>query len=227
MSISKKIKSISNLIQDNSIIADIGTDHGYLIVEILKNNNNVFVYGVDINEKPLHNAKQNLNKFNIKKGYELIISDGFQNIRNKNIDTAVLAGIGQYKILEILNNINDSVTNIIFASSDKSNKIREWISNNSFKIIFEDIVYENGFFYEIVQCVKSNKKIHYNKDEIFFGPILYYKKSNLFISKWNSEILKLKNILSKIPLENQNFNKIKNKILFIERIFTNEIKTTN
>jgi tRNA (adenine22-N1)-methyltransferase len=56
--------------------------------------------------------------------------------------------------------------------------------NNGYEIAFEKLVEEDGRFYEIIKAIKGNAV--YNKEEVFFGPILLKEKSDIFVRKWSN-----------------------------------------
>ena len=63
MKISKRLIEISNLIEDNSNIIDVGCDHALLDIYLFKNKKNVKIIASDIKEGPLEQAKRNISKF--------------------------------------------------------------------------------------------------------------------------------------------------------------------
>ena len=63
MTISKRLRAISDFISDNSFILDIGCDHALLDIYCALNKKNVKAIASDINEGPLAMAKENVQKY--------------------------------------------------------------------------------------------------------------------------------------------------------------------
>ena len=82
---------------------------------------------------------------------------------------------------------------------------------NNYQIIDEKIIYEDDKYYEIIVCERVNEKIIYTFEELYFGPILLKRKDDIFISRINSELLKLKKL-------NSDSLEVKEKIDRLEKI---------
>ena len=84
-----RIETLASLTKGSKIICDVGCDHGYVVIEALKNYGVEKAIAADINESPLNQAK--LNAKGLYDKIEFILSDGFKNI-NYDFDTAIIAG---------------------------------------------------------------------------------------------------------------------------------------
>ncbi len=51
--LSKRLKAVADMVTEGNIAADIGTDHGYVPIYLIKNNISKKAYALDINEGPL------------------------------------------------------------------------------------------------------------------------------------------------------------------------------
>ena len=88
-----RIKTIASLVDKDSKLVDIGTDHGYLPIYLYENEITKNVTGSDISSNALKFAKANFEKHNLSYKIKLIVSDGFKNLDEK-YDTAVISGMG-------------------------------------------------------------------------------------------------------------------------------------
>lgn len=191
----KRLNQIVNFIDENDIVADIGCDHGYLLKKAIMNKNICKCYAIDNKQGPLNNAKNNLQSF---QNVNYILSDGLKDVNINDINCAVIAGMGGVLINKIIDDSIDKfklINKIILSPNRNIDKVREYLSNNNFKIIDECILYEDEKYYEII--VVNNGKQCLSEKEIMFGPILLQKKDNIFINKWNEYYQRIKNIPSK------------------------------
>lgn len=60
--------------------ADIGTDHGYLAVYLLREGICPFVTAADLREQPLQKARENAARFGVSENMQFFLSDGLQSI---------------------------------------------------------------------------------------------------------------------------------------------------
>lgn len=101
-----RLQVIANLINNNSIIADVGTDHALLPIYLIQTKKAKFVYAVDNKIEPLKIAQINIQKTQCGSHIKLMQSSGLLAL-NQSIDTVVISGLGTGTIMTILQ--NDSV----------------------------------------------------------------------------------------------------------------------
>ena len=99
--LSERLKVIADKITGGRV-ADIGTDHAYLPIYLIKTGKASRVLACDIKEKPLQNAAKNIQKTNTE-NIELRLSDGLAGVGADEADTIVIAGMGGEVIAGILN----------------------------------------------------------------------------------------------------------------------------
>ena len=196
--LSVRLNSILNFIDQQDRVADIGTDHGYLLDACI-NKGITFGQGIENKKGPYDRALLTLNKHVLNGKIKLSLSDGLDDL-DSSIDTVVIAGMGGELISQIIEANKEKakkIKKLILEPNIRIYELRNYLSENSFEIINEDIVEENGKFYEII-VVKYNEycdKI--SEKEKIFGPILLKNKSNIFINKWKYRINQINNIFEK------------------------------
>ena len=202
INISNRLKTIGDFVIDNSKVVDIGCDHGLLSIYVYQNRKSISVIATDINEGPLNEAKSNIKSYGLEDKIETRISDGLKNIKKKEFDTIVVAGMGGNTIVDILSyNINKTCSSkrIIIQANNNIDKVRRFLTNNNFKVEDEKLVKENNIISTIVLFTQNKQNIKYSNEEILFGPILIKENSELFKELLNIDLNKYNNILNKIP----------------------------
>lgn len=169
-----RIKTIASLVDKDSKLVDIGTDHGYLLIYLYENEITKNITGSDISSNALKFAKANFEKHNLSDKIKLIVSDGFKNLDEK-YDTAVISGMGTDTIKKILD--IDNIPNKLIISSHKNvDELRLFMNEKGYKIIKEIVLQENDIFYDIIKYEKGNEIL--NKYELLVG-----KSNNLEYEK--------------------------------------------
>lgn len=168
MKLSDRLTAIANMIPKNSIVADIGTDHGHLPIFLIKNNISKKVIGSDISKGSLDKIIEYVDGFGLGDKIDTRLGDGLEIIKPYEVDTVVIAGMGGLLIRDILEKdkkITNSVINFILQPMVASKELREYLINNNFDIIKEDLVKEENKYYEIIFAKKGKsfveKDIHY------------------------------------------------------------------
>ena len=169
-----RIKALASLVDKDSRLVDIGTDHALLPIYLYENEITKKVTGSDISSNALEFAKNNLKKHNLSDKIKLIVSDGFTNL-NDEYDTAVISGMGTDTIKKILD--IDNIPNKLIISSHKNvDELRLFMNEKGYKIIKEIVLQENDIFYDIIKYEKGNEIL--NKYELLVG-----KSNNLEYEK--------------------------------------------
>lgn len=157
---------ISKLVEKNSIVADIGTDHGLLPVYLIENKISKLVIGTDISEKSLQKTIDYVEERKLEKDIITRVGDGLEVIKPYEVDTLIVSGMGGLLIENILeNNIKtrDSIVNFILQPMIASKELRQYLIKNNFKIIDETLAKEGDKFYEIIY---AKRELSYVGDEI-------------------------------------------------------------
>lgn len=212
---SKRLAYIAGLIPDNKFIADIGTDHGYLPIILLKNNQKMRIIATDINQKPLEKGFKNLQEANLfADNVNFIQTDGLKNLPLLDLDYIIIAGLGGTKISKI---INHQPYQKIYILNPTNNfyRVRKTLLKNNFKILTEKLIYENNYFNLIITA----KKIHYFnfnflKGWKFYFQGIYWKTADPVIDLYlDSQLKHLSTLLKKT-----NNNKLNRELKYIIKI---------
>ncbi len=220
MEVSNRIKEIAKLIKKGSNVADIGSDHGYLLIELLNNNIANKVIGIENKVGPFTNLKTNLSTIIEKypNRCKLYLSSGLSDLNNE-YETVVIAGMGFSTIESIILENKDKVKfikNFIIDSHNNMYELRKFIISLGFFISDEVALIENGIYYELISFTKGNKD--YSDIELRYGPILMNKKYKDYIIHYEEEIRKLENLLLNNKINNERKIEFKNRIKEIRTI---------
>lgn len=220
--LSKRLQIIADLVPKDSNVADIGCDHGYLLIYLKDNHFNGKLLGIDNKKGPLESFRNNL----IQKKYEneitIKLSDGLKDIDN-SFNTIVIAGMGFDNIKKIVLDSKEKLDNIetfIIDSHTKEPEVRKFFVKLGYKIEEELIIEENAIFYEIIKFVKGNRE--YSEIEYKFGPILIKDKSDVFKKKWNKKLLKNSEIIKNNNIENIKKNTFEEENKIIQKIINSK-----
>ncbi|WP_027121894.1 class I SAM-dependent methyltransferase [[Mycoplasma] imitans] len=194
----QKIKAISQLIDDAFLVADVGCDHGYLGIELIKSNKAQYVLNVDVNLCPLKQAIANSRKIAGKERIINILNDGLSNLSIQNpIDYCVIAGLGVTKINEIINNSVVELKTLILQPEKNHIKMRYYLTKNNYQIVDELIVFERNHYYLIIKAVKVKDTQELTDTDYVIGPILKNQNSPELIGY----IKQQKELIDHIPVD--------------------------
>lgn len=186
--LNKKLKTIASLVNKEDVVIDIGCDHAYLAIYLKKNNLCKEAYASDISPNVLKTAKQNIKESKIK--ITAYLSDGFKNITNNTINTAIISGMGSSTIVKIMKETPNNIKKYIISSNNEQDILRKESLKMGYYVQKEIVVFENHKYYPIILFSKEPQKEN--------NLTLKYGKSN---NKEYYEYLlaKEKEIIGRIP----------------------------
>ena len=183
MARSKRITFLSELLKGYDTVLDIGSDHGYVLLEALQKGYIKHGIASDLRHEPLLQAKKNLIGYDVK----TIQSDGFLNIF-ESFDCAIIAGMGAYLIASILDHAPKADVTYLLQANDKPEVIRKYLMDHGFMIVDEYVVIDR-FSYVIIKATRGLMTC--SQEDLILGPKLklkseaktYYEKKVKMLSK--------------------------------------------
>ena len=200
MELSKRLNFIINNIEKTSVLADIGTDHGYIPLYATRNGLCDKAIAIDINKDPLDKARLNAILEGAGDELEFRLGDGFTPLKKDEVEVAIIAGMGGNLIRDILEESIDKVSSLnylILVPAQNPEVLREYLYNNDYEIICEDLCEEEGIYYELFKVRKKDGEAM-ALDSIYYevSPKLLMQKHPLIKDYLNSKIDNYKRILS-------------------------------
>ena len=163
LNLSERLALIAEAVRPGDVIADIGTDHGYLPIWLIQNKICQKAILADINEGPLEKAEFNIKKYLGDAEIDLRKGNGLKILHPGEADTIVIAGMGGILIKKILaasSNTAKSANRLILQPRRDAAILREYLINESgFIIVEEKVVIEKKKFSEIMVAVPSEDVI--------------------------------------------------------------------
>lgn len=147
------MKTIESMVIPGGKLADVGTDHGFIPLDLLAENKISYAILTDINDGPLKLAESHAKEWSFNPGYyELRKGDGLVPIEKAEVDTVIIAGMGGELIESILNEDIDksySFKRFVFQPRTHIGELRHYLSTNSFEIVDYRLVKEKGRICEV------------------------------------------------------------------------------
>lgn len=153
--ISKRLLCCAKQVEQGARVADIGCDHGYLGIWLLKNDAASYVVASDLREQPLSKARENSRLFGTSDRMEFHVADGLAAVDPGKVDTIVCAGMGGDCMAHILQEapwVKDPQYTLILQPQTSGNDLRRYLGETGFAIEREQLVKDGGFLYFTIQA---------------------------------------------------------------------------
>ena len=178
--LSEAYSQVLNLAKPGDIVADVGTDHGFLAAHLAKSGVFSRVIATDISASSLKKAEILCNSLGLS--VEYACGDGL--LAAPECSIAAICGMGAWEIIKILQQPNVA-TRFVFVAMQNPKDLREYLLKNKYIIVQDKLVSQHGKFYFVMSAIKQNgaKKqqvcadygvnakdlTKYGKFELFFG----------------------------------------------------------
>lgn len=159
--------------------ADIGTDHGYIPIELIKSGKCSKVIATDLCAGPISIAEKNIKAENLD--IETRIGNGLSVIKEGEVEDIIIAGMGGKLIVNILSSSPKIAKsgNLILQPMNGQYELRKFLSEKGYSVKYEDIAVEGNKVYNAIVCGKTENPLIY-KEEIDYHLPGFLKEHKLY-----------------------------------------------
>ncbi len=153
--LSKRLLAVAGFVTDGNRVADIGTDHAYLPIYLVQSGRCPGGVAMDIRPGPLARAQEHIERSGLEKHIQTRLSDGMQKLNAGEVDCAVVAGMGGLTVIHILEDAagllaQGAFKELVLEPQSDIAKVRKFLRGRHMDIDKEDLVYEDGKYYPIL-----------------------------------------------------------------------------
>lgn len=200
MELSKRLQFIADHIDKCKTLIDVGTDHGYIPIYSVKHKLCESAIASDINKEPVKKAEMNTVLEGVKSSIQVRIGGGLEVIEIGEAEGAVIAGMGGNLIRDILEKDIEKTASfkfLILQPAQNPEVLREYLYNNGYEVMEEDLCIDEGIYYELFKVSKTNTKEKVSLDPIYYeiSPRLLKDKNKLMLPYLESKEEKYRKIL--------------------------------
>ena len=188
-----RLKGVADFIPPCDTFLDVGTDHAYLPVYLLKKGICKKAIASDLRHGPLKSAEKTASIYGVEDNISLRLGSGFETVEKGEVSAAAVCGMGGILISEILK-VSDEVVReiktIILQPMTAVYELRSFLYENGYTIDDEILRTDDGKIYSILK-VHSEKCDIPSNAEIFMGKHILLKNGELYTKYKEKQIKKL------------------------------------
>jgi tRNA (adenine22-N1)-methyltransferase len=196
-----RLERVAAQVPAGARLADIGSDHGYLPVALMRRG--VISAGVAGERAltPFNAAVRTVRDNGLEQRITVRLADGLAAIEPGDGITAIsLCGMGGETIRDILDNGKVRLSGqerLVLQPNGGEQPLRQWLMENAYRILYEEVLRENRFDYEIIVAERSGPVV-YNGQELYFGPLQLQARSPAFVAKWQRRLREKQRTLTQL-----------------------------
>lgn len=168
-------------------LADIGSDHGYLPVALMRRGAITAAVAGELASTPFHSAQRTVRDNGLQASISVRLANGLAAIEAADeISALTICGMGGETIRDILERGKTRLSGqerLILQPNGGEQPLRQWLMDNGYSILCEEVLRENRFDYEIIVAERTGP-VSYSPEQLYFGPLQMQARTPAFLLKW-------------------------------------------
>ena len=194
------------MVPPGETVLDVGTDHGHVLIELVRRKIIPSGTGSDVREGPIRAARNNISKAGLSERIDTILSDGLRDVPSGVAHTLIMTGMGSAIMKDILSvdmQKTFSFDEYVFSPQRDIGGFRTFLAAHDLKITDEEIIKEKVKYYVIIKARKGHMEL--NEFESRYGPLLLKKKPPCLMDFLRSERMRLDGLCREVTGERIHF----------------------
>lgn len=152
--LNKRLFACAEFVIGDGIAVDVGTDHAYLPVYLVKSGIVKKAYACDIADGPLLSAQKSVEREGLSDSIKIIKSDGLENVSSSGVSDVIIAGMGGELIEDIISRAEwvKNGVNLVLQPNTKVSELMSYLYKNGYKIKSEKAVTDKRFTYIVINA---------------------------------------------------------------------------
>ena len=215
VTLSERLRTVAGMVTRGNVVCDVGCDHGFTAIYLVQQGISPRALAMDLREGPLSAAGEHIAAYGLGERIETRLSDGLHKYIAGEADTLICAGMGgglMQRILAKEREKTDSFCELVLQPQSELPQFRRFLRQNGYLIQDEEILLEDGKFYQVIRAVTGRgsdpqsgcEDVSGRTDEGLckledrYGLVLLRKRTPVFLSFLEREEVICEEILTKL-----------------------------
>jgi tRNA (adenine22-N1)-methyltransferase len=186
-----RLERVAAQVPAGARLADIGSDHGYLPVALMRRGAIAAAVAGEVALTPFRSAERTVRENGLELHITVRLASGLEAIEPQDGITAIsVCGMGGETIRDILDSGKARLSGeerLILQPNGGEQPLRQWLMENDYYILHEELLRENRFYYEIIVAERAGPVL-YTAEELYFGPLQMQARTPAFLAKWQRKL---------------------------------------
>lgn len=151
---SERLLAVASMVTPGSVVCDVGCDHGYVPIYLVKHHVCPRVIAMDVNEGPLKSAGEHIREAGLLPYIETRLSDGVEALKPGESDCLIIAGMGGRLMERILTEGRERVAGmreVILQPQSEIAAFRKFLREQGYTLLSENMIFEDGKYYPMMK----------------------------------------------------------------------------
>ncbi len=176
-----RLTAVVELVEPCQCLYDIGSDHAFLPIELIRRGVASRAVASDIGAGPIRSAQRNISRFALENKIATAVTPGLAGHTVTSEDSVVMAGLGGLEMIDIMANYGLVPARVILQPQKSAMELRRWLTTSGYQIVAERLVYDRDRIYPILAVEPSaNSAQELTLLQAYLGPCLITDKPPLY-----------------------------------------------
>ncbi len=167
--LSPRLLEIAAQIEEGAAVIDVGSDHAYLPIYLVREKSARMALATDVNAGPIERSRENIERFSLSGKVGVQMANGLRGVSLHGYDTVVVAGMGGLLIWEILSGAeNLEGVRLVLQPMTAARELRKALIDGGFRIRKESIAREGEKLY-VILVAELGEDTPYTEAELLVG----------------------------------------------------------
>ena len=181
MKLDARLEAVRAFVPTGGVVADIGTDHGYLAVALVRSGQAARVIASDLNLGPCEAARRTVREERLQDVIDVRQGDGLAVLAPGEVQTACIAGMGGALMVDILEAsplVVKRLDALVLQPMNGAYELRHDLYQHGWYVADETLVVADERIYTIILAQKGRHKMP-DALTLEIGPVLWERKPEL------------------------------------------------
>ena len=177
-----RLAAVASFVRPGAKFADIGTDHAYLPIALIREGIIGEAVATDVSAGPLSRAESHIRENGMKDRIRTVLTDGLDGLEHEGLTDIAICGMGGETIAGILSRaawLRNPEIRLILQPMTMQEKLRCFLAEEGFRIEEETIGKSNGRLFPVFRCRFSGEPESLSEADAYFGRSLLQQAERL------------------------------------------------
>lgn len=170
-----RLRAAASLVAPGLPVADVGTDHALLLVDLLRSGRVPRGVAVDIGSAPLAGARARLQAEGLLAQVDVRLGDGLAVLAPGEVGSVVIAGMGGRRIVKIVGGrpaVVSRLTRLVVQPNTEVAWVRAGLRDAGLHLVEERLVRDTGRWYAVLAWAQGEPVQPWTAADLLWGPLL-------------------------------------------------------
>ncbi|MDR2044435.1 MAG: class I SAM-dependent methyltransferase [Clostridium sp.] len=158
--LSGRLRALARMVTPGSRVCDVGCDHGFLSIYLVREKISPKVIAMDVRKGPLSGAEEHIARQELEDYIETRLSDGLESLACGEADCLVCAGMGGRLMKRILTEGRSKAKRfreLVLQPQSDLPAFRRFLREEGYRTVEENMIEEDGKFYFLMKAVPGGE----------------------------------------------------------------------